>query len=262
MKRIVLLVLSCLFFYSLLRDMNLLKALLLCAAIALAFFVSKAPSKYVINAKYPVICLSFALSAGLILYPPLRGQGVIKYAALFLTFFSLTLYVTTLDQKGKGKGLYKEVLALSLLFLSASLNLVLVRSVELFLPLSLTTALFLFILRRNKLLPLAALYMAVMLVLLYLKHMSLYGAAPGLAGIERYFVLATAFLLLLITFVGFVKKADTVWTISLFGLLYVSIDLLVSVGFSMKGLLLHQPFAALLILAPLLGVMLQGEKSR
>jgi hypothetical protein len=33
----------------------------------------------------------------------------------------------------------------------------------------------------------------------------------------------------------------------------------VSMGFSLKGFLLHQPLAALLILAPLVGITLQGE---
>ncbi len=68
MKRIALLLLSCLFFYSLFRDMNVVKTLLLCAAVAVAFIVSKAPSKYVIGAKYPLICLCFALSVALLLY--------------------------------------------------------------------------------------------------------------------------------------------------------------------------------------------------
>ena len=43
MKKVALLTLSSLFFYSLLRDMNLLKTLILCGAIVVAFMVSKAP---------------------------------------------------------------------------------------------------------------------------------------------------------------------------------------------------------------------------
>ena len=258
MKRIALFLLSCLFFYSLFRDMNVVKTLLLCAAVAVAFIVSKAPSKYVIGAKYPLICLCFALSVVLLLYPGLRTKPIVRFTGIFLTFFSLSLYVTTISEKGRG--LYKEVLALSLLFISASLNLIMIRSVELFLPLSITILLFLFILQRTKLLPLAGAYVVAVLIFLYLKKITIYGADLELSNVGRYLVLACAFLLLLVTFIGFVRKAGPTWTIAFFGLLYASVDILLSVGFSLKGLLLYQPFAALLILAPLVGVTLQEGK--
>jgi hypothetical protein len=257
-KRIVLLMLSCLFFYSLFRDMNVVKTLLLCAAVAVAFIVSKAPSKYIFGAKYPLICLCFGLSAVLVLYPGLRTKPIIRFVGIFLTFFSLGLYVALMSEKGKG--LYKEILALSLLFVSASLNLILIRSLEIFLPLSITILLFLFILQRTKLLPLAGAYMAVMLIFLYLQRVSIYGSGLDLSSVGRYLILVTAFLLLFVTFIGFVKKAGPMWTIAFFGLLYASVDILMSLGFSLKGLLLYQPIAALLILAPLMGVMLGGEK--
>jgi hypothetical protein len=257
-KRIALFLLSCLFFYSLFRDMNVVKTLLLCAAVAVAFIVSKAPSKYLIGAKYPLICLCFALSVALLLYPGLSTKPTIRFTGIFLTFFSLSLYVATISEKGKG--LYKEVLALSLLFVSASLNLIMIRSVELFLPLSITILLFLFILQRTKLLPLAGAYVVAVLIFLYLKKITIYGADLELSSVGRYLVLACAFLLFLVTFIGFVRKAGPTWTIAFFGLLYASIDILLSVGFSLKGLLLYQPIAALLILAPLVGVTLQEGK--
>ena len=258
MKRIALLLLSCLFFYSLFRDMNVVKTLLLCAAVGVAFIVSKAPARYVVGSKYPLICLCFALSAALIVFPAFRTKPVIRFTGIFLTFFSLSLYVTTISEKGKG--LYKEILALSLLFISASLNLIMTRSVELFLPLSITILLFLFIMQRTKLLPLAGAYVVAMLVFLYLKKVTMYGSGIDLGSVERYLVLACAFLLLLVTFIGFVRKAGPTWTIAFFGLLYASVDILMSVGFSLKGLLLYQPVAALLILAPLVGVTLQEGK--
>lgn len=258
MKRIALLLLSCLFFYSLFRDMNVVKTLLLCAAVGVVFIVSKASARYVVGSKYPLICLCFALSAALIVFPAFRTKPVIRFTGIFLTFFSLSLYVTTISEKGKG--LYKEILALSLLFISASLNLIMTRSVELFLPLSITILLFLFIMQRTKLLPLAGAYVVAMLVFLYLKKVTMYGSGIDLGSVERYLVLACAFLLLLVTFIGFVRKAGPTWTIAFFGLLYASVDILMSVGFSLKGLLLYQPVAALLILAPLVGVTLQEGK--
>jgi hypothetical protein len=166
--------------------------------------------------------------------------------------------VATISEKGKG--LYKEILALSLLFISASLNLVMTRSVELFLPLSITILLFLFIMQRTKLLPLVGAYVVVMLIFLYLKKVTIYSSGIDLGSVERYLVMACAFLLLLVTFIGFVRKAGPTWAIAFFGLLYASVDILMSVGFSLKGLVLYQPVAALLILAPLVGVTLQEGK--
>ena len=258
MKRIALLMLSCLFFYSLFRDMNVVKTLLLIAAVGVAFIVSRAPSKYVVGAKYPLICLCFALSVALVPYPGLRENGIMRFIGIFLTFFSLSLYVATISEKGKE--IYKEILALSLLFISGSLNLVMMRSVELVLPLSITILIFLFILQRTKLVPLAGAYMAALLIFLGVKGISIYGPGLVLAAIERYLLLATAFLLLFVTFMGFARRAGSISAIAFFGLLYASLDILMSLGFSIKGLLLYQPYAALLILAPLIGVMLKGEK--
>jgi hypothetical protein len=184
-------------------------------------------------------------------------KQLIRAAGMFVTFFSLSLYVATIDEKGKG--LYKEILALSLLLISTAVNLVMTRSMELFLPLSITILLFLFILNRMKLIPLVGAYVVGMLIFLYIKKVSLFGPGLELSQIERYLVLSTAFLLLLATFIGFVRQPNSLWTIAFFGLLCASIDILVSVGFSLKGLLLYQPLAALLILAPLVGITLQGE---
>jgi hypothetical protein len=247
--------LSSLFFYSLFRDMDLLNALILCGAIGVAFAVSQAPSKVVIAAKYPLICLCFALSAALILYPDLRGRMVIRLAAIFFTFFSLGLYVTTLEEKGKE--FYKEVIALSLLLASAGINLVLTRNFELLLPPAISLLLFLFIMNRTRLLPLVGAYLVAVAVFLYLRKAGMQGNPLQLSMIERYLVLCTTFLFLVVSFIGFIRQGSFSWTLAFFGLLYASIDILLSVGFSMKGLLLYQPLSALMILAPLVGVLLQ-----
>jgi hypothetical protein len=256
-KKVALLVISSLFFYSLFRDMTPLKTLMLCGAIAVVFMVSKAPSQYIVAAKYPLICLCFALTALLVLYPEVRTRQLIRFAAVFLSFFSLGLYVATIDEKAKG--LVKDILALSLLLIATGVNLVLTRSPELLLPLSITTLLFLFILSRAKLVPLVAVYLVAVLIFLYSTKVSLFAPGLELSQIERYLVLSTAFLLLLVAFVGFVRQRGSMWTIAFFGLLYASIDILASLGFSVKGLVLYQPLAALLILSPLVGIALQGE---
>lgn len=251
--------LSSLFFYSLFRDMDLLNALILCGAIGVAFVVSKAPTKVVIAAKYPLICLCFALSAVLILYPDLRGKTFIRLAAIFFTFFSVGLYVATLEEKGKA--FYKEIIALSLLLASAGINLVLTRHFELLLPPAIALLLFLFIMNRMRLLPLVGAYLVGTAIFLYARKAGIQGHPLQLSVVERYLVLCTAFLFLAVSFIGFIRHGSFGWTLAFFGLLYASIDILLSVGFSMKGLLLYQPLSALLILAPLAGVVLQEGES-
>lgn len=258
MKRMALFMLSCLFFYSLFRDMNVANTLLLCAAVIIAFTISKAPSNYLVGAKYPLICLCFSLSVALMGYPAFRTMPIIRFAGIFFSFFSLSLYMASISEKGKG--LYKEMLALVLLLISSSLNLVMLRSVELLLPLSITIFLFLFMLQRTRLMPLMGAYVGVMLIFLHVNKIGIYGSSLSLSNPERYLVLSTAFLLLLVTFIGFVRKAGSTSAIAFFGLLYASLDILLSTGFSLKGLVLYQPLTGLLILAPLIGVTLQGER--
>lgn len=247
--------LSSLFFYSLFRDMNLMNTLMLCGAIGVAFLVSRAPSRVVIAAKYPLICLCFALSAALLAYPDLKGRTLIRLAATFFTFFSLTLYVTTLEEKGKG--FYKELIALSLLLASAGINLVVTHTFELLLSPALALLVFLFIMGRTRLLPLVAAYLIGAAIFLYTRKAGIQDAPLHLSMIERYLVLSTGLLFLIVSFVGFIRQGSLPWTIAFFGLLYASIDILLSVGFSVKGLLMHHPVSALMLLSPLVGVVLQ-----
>jgi len=247
--------LSSLFFYSLFRDMDVLNALILCGAIGVAFAVSKAPLKFVIAAKYPLICLCFALSAALVIYPGLRGKAPVRLAAIFFTFFSLSLYATTLEEKSKK--LYKELIALTLLLASAGINLLLTRHFELLLPPAIALLLFLFVMNRVRLLPLVGAYLVGAAIFLYAKKTGLQASPLQFTMIERYLVLCTAFLFLIVSFIGFVRAGSFGWAMAFFGLLYASVDILLSIGFSMKGLLLHQPLSALMILAPVVGVVLQ-----
>ena len=72
MRKALVIAASSLFFYGLLRDMTLLKTLMLCAAIVSSYAISKVPVKYLAGAKYPVIGLSLILPFGLI---STRGPG-------------------------------------------------------------------------------------------------------------------------------------------------------------------------------------------
>jgi hypothetical protein len=250
---------SSLFLYGLFRDMTLAKTLLLIAGLIGAFFVSRIPARMVVGVKYPLICLSFGLSAGLFFYPSVRGYPA-QLAALFFSFYSIALYLATDEEKAKKP--YKHMIALSLLFVSSSYNLIITSRPEVVLPLTITSILFLFILNRVKSLPILGALGLVILVILYMRHCTGFGCQLTLSGIERYLLLGTAFLLLFISFMGFIRDSGPIRVIAFFGSLYLSIDLLMSIGFSFKGILIHQPAMALLIVSPLLGLTMKGGGER
>lgn len=250
---------SSLFLYGLFRDMTLAKTLLLVAGLVGAFLVSRVPTRVIVGIKYPLICLSFGLSAGLFVYPSLRGYPA-QLAALFLSFYSIALYLATDEEKAKKP--VKQMIALAVLFMSSSYNLIVTSRPEVILPLIITSILFLFILNRSKSLPILGAYTLVMVAILYVRHSTGFGCRLTLSGIERYLLLGTAFLLLFITFVGYIRNSGPISVVAFFGSLYLSIDLLMSVGFSFKGILVHQPSTALLIVSPLLGLTMKGSGER
>ena len=90
-----------LFLYCLLRDVTLLKLALLCGVIGFAYVISKIPSKYLAGAKYPLIGLSLAASPALILYPGVRLHLMVAAGAVLLTFYSVALFLVTLEEKPK-----------------------------------------------------------------------------------------------------------------------------------------------------------------
>jgi hypothetical protein len=259
LRKAVVLAVSSLFLYGLFRDMTLAKTLLLVAGLVGAFVVSRVPARAVVGVKYPLICLSFALSVGLFVYPSVRGYPA-QMAALFISFYSIALYLATDEEKAKKP--YKQMIALSLLFISSSYNLIITSRSEVILPLTITSMLFLFILNRLKSLPIVGAYALVIFAVLYVRHCTGFGCELRLSGVERYLLLGAAFLLLFISFVGFIKESGPIRVVAFFGSLYLSIDLLMSIGFSFKGILVHQPSLALLIVSPLLGLTMKGGGER
>jgi hypothetical protein len=259
LRKAVILAASSLFLYSLFRDMTLTKTALLVAGLVGAFLVSRVPARAIVGIKYPLICLSFCLSAALFFYPLVRGYPA-QLAALFLSFYSIALYLATDEEKAKKP--YKQMIALTLLFVFSSYNLIVTARPEVILPLTITSMLFLFILNRSKSLPILGAYTLVILAILYVRHSTGFGDRLTLSGVERYLLLGAAFLLLFISFVGFIKYSGPISVIAFFGSLYLSIDLLMSIGFSFRGILMHQPSMALLIVSPLLGLTMKGGDER
>ena len=260
MRRTVILVISSLFCYCLFRHMTLVTTVMLVAAMACAYAVSVIPSKYLLGAKYPLVGLSLLLSPALIVYPWLESSLMIAAAAVLFGFYAIALFLVTTEEKGRRVS--KEVTGLSLLWAASSLNLFLTGHPEIILPLSVSVVLFLFIINRVRIMPFIAGYAAAATVFLAVKGVAMLGPALAMHDAVRYVLLACAFALLLITFAAFLKRSDLVSVLAFFGLLYVSCDLLMSLGFRLKGVLLYQPVLALFIMGPLVGMAMKGGKER
>jgi hypothetical protein len=261
LRKVFLLVALTLLLYELFRDISVMTVLFICAGVASALLISRLPSSALVHTKYPFIILSFALSAGLFLYPALRTGSLPQLGALFVTFYSIALYLATIEEKGNQVA--KEVIALSLLLLSASCNLILTHRPEFVLPLALTVGLFLFVMNRSRLIPLVAGYTLLHIIFLYVQKIHLFGPSlPAMNGTGKAILLGALFLLLLIAFLTYLKKGSVRATLAFFGLLCISLDLLLSFGFSFKGLLVHQPLAALLFASPVVGLVLRAEEGR
>ncbi|MGD0231051.1 MAG: hypothetical protein ABSC19_11945 [Syntrophorhabdales bacterium] len=260
MRRTVVLVISCLFLFCLFHPMTVAKTFLLCLSMTSAYIVSRVPPRYLLASKYPLIGFCLALPCVLIFYPALRPYHAIAGAAMFFAFYGMALFLVTTEDKGRE--VYKEVLGLSLLYGASCLNLVLTGHSELILPQSISVLVFLFIINRVRIMPFIAAYTVVCMIFLAVKGVSVLGQDVLLQNAERYTLLACAFALLLMTFVAFLKRTDFISVLAFFGLLYVSVDLLMSVGFRLKGVLLYQPVAALFIMGPLVGMIMKGGKER
>lgn len=131
---------SSLFFYGLLRDMTLLKTLMLCAAIGSSYAISKVPVKYLAGAKFPVIGMSLILPVVLIIYPWLRHHWAIIALTVVVAFYSIALFLVTMDEKGKK--MYKEATGVCLLYAASFTSLFLTGLSALILPLSISALLF------------------------------------------------------------------------------------------------------------------------
>jgi hypothetical protein len=257
-RKVIVLVISSLLFYLLFREMTPFKMLILCVAIAAAYGVSRVPAKHLAAAKYPTIGVSLALCPVLIIYPALRPHFAITAAVMFLAFYSTGLFLVTLDEKGKKVS--KEITGLMVLYVISALNLFLVAHSELILPLSISILIFLFIINRVHVMPYVAGATVIVAILLLVSGVRIIGPAVHLLSAERYSLLAAAFALLLFVYVAYIKRPDFVTILAFFGLLFISVDLLMSVGLNFRGVLLHQPILALFIAGPVVGIAMKGGK--
>ncbi|OPY71146.1 MAG: hypothetical protein A4E63_01651 [Syntrophorhabdus sp. PtaU1.Bin050] len=257
MKKIFIYILASILLYSYFRELNGVKILLIILGLASIYGISLLPARYVVAAKYPIILLSFAGTVGFFLYPALGVNYPVEPVIVFLAFYSITWYLVTMEEKGQD--LPKEIVALSVLFLSSSFNLIMAGKPLLILPLGLATILFLFVLGKTRIMLFIAGYTLTITVVLAYKRIAVIGAGIPMREIHLYALLATSFIFLLFSFFRFAKGGSHTNLLAFFGFLYICIDLLMSTGLKLPGGLLNQPALAIAMVSPLIGLTIQME---
>jgi hypothetical protein len=259
-KKILTYLLALVLLYSLFRELNVIKASLIVLALGTIYLVYRLPGRSIVAMKYPVILLSFAATAGFFFYPALTLQEPLVALITFLSLYATIFYLTTIDEKEKN--VFKEITALSILFLSGAFNLAMSGNPLVIVSFALAVMLFLFIMGRTRIIPFVAGYTLLVIVLLYRKEVHIIGPGMPIGDVHRCLLFASAFVLLAICFAGFVRQTTFAKLLSFFGLLYVAVDLLLGVGFKVVGGLLYQPVTALFVISPFIGAMLKSERER
>lgn len=260
MKKILIYLLSVIFLFGLFQDINLVRASLILLALVSMFLISRAPSRYVAAAKYPVIILSFAITVALFFFPHTTLSDPLSLAVSALSFYALAFYLVTMDERDRGFS--KEAAALSFLFLSTSFNTAMAGKAVFIPSTAVATMFFLYITGRIRLVPFIAGYGALVVGLLISKGVPIFGSGPVFQEVHRYLVLGGALLLLVLSFLRFVGKGDPLRVLSFFGFLYLATDALMTMGLKVSGGLLYQPVLALVVVSPLMGILLKAQGGR
>ncbi|MBA4416449.1 MAG: hypothetical protein C0392_00850 [Syntrophus sp. (in: bacteria)] len=260
MKKCSLYILATILLYGLFREFTLAKALLVLAGLVSVYLIYRIPGRYILAMKYPFIFLSLCATAGFFLYPQIHAKFPVEPVIIFLSFYGIAFYLISLGEKDKG--IYKEAIALSILYLSVSFNLFLMGKPLFILAIALAIMLFLYIIGRNKLMAIIGGYTLCIIVYLMIKKTAIASLELKVGDIDRYLLLAVTFILLIFSFIGFLKKPNMMKIMVFFGFLYIAIDILLVLGFRLSAGLLYQPIIALIIVAPLVGIMLKAEGER
>ncbi len=262
MKKIFVYIAAAILLYGFFRELNVLKTLMICLGLGAAYLIYLIPARHIAAMKYPFICFALAVTVLLSVYPKINIQYPFDALIVFVSFYGLTFYLITIEEKGKS--LFKEIAALSILFLSSAFNLFIIGKPLFILPMSIAAVLFLFIIGKNRLIPFIAGYaLAIIIALLvFNKGVNIFGGGVKINDVEKYLLLAASFGFLILAFVGFSKKSNVIKLMVFFGFIYIAVDIFMVLGLKLSTGLLHQPLTALLVLTPLIGIMLKAEKER
>jgi hypothetical protein len=246
--------------YGFFRELNVVKALIIFLGLGAAYLIYRIPARYIAAMKYPFICFVLAVTALFIVYPKMNVRYPLDAFIVFVSFYGLTFYLITIEEKGKNW--FKEIAALSILFLSSAFNLFMIGKLLFIFPISIAAVFFLFIIGKNRLIPFIAGYMLAIIIalLIFNKGVNIFGGEVKLNDVEKYLLLSASFGFLILAFVGFVKKSNFIILMVFFAFLYIATDIFMVLGFNLSTGLLYQPVTALFVLTPLIGIMLKAEK--
>jgi len=260
-KKIFIATASMLLVYSFFRELTFVRVLIVLAAAAAAFGIYRLPQRAIEAMKYPLIVISFMVTALFFFYPKIALADAARTAIVFLSFYGFIFYLMNMDEKDQD--FFKEVTALSILFFSSGFNLFMTGKLVLMISFALALVLFLFILGRHRIIPFIGAYAIIACVMVYRQGANILGSGlTGLSSINKYILLGASLALLVTSFVLVMKKSTFASMLPFFGFLYIAMDILMVVGIKFSTGLLYQPVLFLAILVPLTGVMLRTEGGR
>jgi hypothetical protein len=247
--------------YGFIRELNLMKVLLMLGGLGTIYAIYRIPARYIEAMKYPLIVLSFLVTILFFVYPRVSLVYPARVAIVFLSFYSVIFYIINMEDKQKE--FFKEITALSILFISSSFNLFMAGQLLLVISFALALMLVLFILDRTSMIPFIAGYTLIAGILIWRQNANILGSGlTGLGTIEKYILLSSSFAFLVTSFIMFTKKNTITKILPLFGFLYITMDILMVLGMKLSTGLLYQPAIFLALVSPLIGVMLKTEGGR
>jgi hypothetical protein len=261
MKKAFIAITAILLLYGFIRELNFMNVLLMLGGLGTIYAIYRTPARYIEAMKYPLIILSFLVTVLFFVYPKVPLVYPARVAIVFLSFYSVIFYIVNMEDKQKE--FFKEITALSILFISSSFNLFMTGQLLLIISFALALILILFILDRTPMVPFIAGYTLIAGVLIYRQSGNILGSGlTGLGSIEKYILLSSSFVFLLTSFIMFMKKNTVAKMLPFFGFLYIAMDTLMVLGVKLSTGLLYQPVIFLVLVSPLIGVMLKTEGER
>jgi len=259
MKKAAILLLTSLLLYGMVRELNSIKIALICVGLIGSYLVCRIPGRYIMAMKYPLIVIQLAITALFLVFPHLSIKEHGDFFVALMAIYSIMFYLISI--KEGQKGLFKEVVAISILYFSAFFNLLMVGKPVLIISIALPVMLYLFIIGHNKVILFILGYTLFIVLALIMRKVSIIGAGINFSSdLHRYILLLSPLFLLIWSFIGLVKKTDFLKIISFLGLMCISIDILMVVGLRLSCGIVYQPLAAILIVAPIAGMMMKAEK--
>jgi len=260
-KKAFIMITTILLVYSFMRELNFMKILLALGGLASVYAIYRIPARSIEAMKYPFIVLNFLVTILFFFYPKIHIVYPAQVAIVFLSFYSVIFYLMSMEDKQKE--FFKEVTALSILFFSSSFNLFMAGDLLLIVSFALALMLFLFILERTPMIPFIAGYTLIAGIIIYRQGGNILGnGLTGLGSIEKYILLSSSFVFLVVSFVMFMKQNTLTKILPFFGFLYIAMDVFMVLGVKLSMGLLYQPAIFLVLVSPLIGVMLKTEGER